>query len=31
MAQTIRNGLIDYVCQQLNEKQVDYIDLSTGG
>lgn len=25
------NGLIDYVCQKLNEKQVEYIDLQTWG
>jgi hypothetical protein len=25
------NGLIDYVCDKLNEKQVDYIDLQTWG
>ncbi len=26
-----QNGLIDYVCQKLNEKQVEYIDLQTWG
>jgi hypothetical protein len=26
-----QNGLLDYVCQKLNEKQVEYIDLSTWG
>ena len=26
-----QNGLIDYVCQKLNEKQVEYIDLVTWG
>jgi hypothetical protein len=26
-----QNGLIDYVCEKLNEKQVEYIDLSTWG
>ena len=25
------NGLMDYVCQKLNEKQVEYIDLATWG
>jgi len=25
------NGLLDYVCQKLNEKQVEYIDLATWG
>ena len=25
------NGLLDYVCQKLNEKQVEYIDLQTWG
>ncbi len=25
------NGLIDYVCEKLNEKQVEYIDLQTWG
>ncbi|MFN8422811.1 MAG: hypothetical protein U0470_05225 [Anaerolineae bacterium] len=24
-----QNGLMDYVCQKLNEKQVEYIDLQT--
>jgi hypothetical protein len=26
-----QNGLLDYVCEKLNEKQVEYIDLSTWG
>ena len=26
-----QNGLLDYVCQKLNEKQVEYIDLQTWG
>ncbi|MEO8083950.1 MAG: lamin tail domain-containing protein [Ardenticatenales bacterium] len=26
-----QNGLIDYVCQKLNEKQVEYIDLQSWG
>ncbi|MBK6768224.1 MAG: DUF11 domain-containing protein [Ardenticatenales bacterium] len=26
-----QNGLIDYICQKLNEKQVEYIDLQTWG
>ena len=26
-----QNGLIDYVCQKLNEKQVEYIDVQTWG
>ena len=26
-----QNGLIDYVCQKLNEKQVEYITLDTWG
>ena len=26
-----QNGLLDYVCQKLNEKQVEYIDLATWG
>jgi hypothetical protein len=26
-----QNGLIDYVCQKLNEKQVEYIDLADVG
>jgi hypothetical protein len=26
-----QNGLMDYVCQKLNEKQVEYIDLQTWG
>jgi hypothetical protein len=26
-----QNGLLDYVCQKLNEKQVEYIDLNTWG
>jgi hypothetical protein len=26
-----QNGLMDYICQKLNEKQVEYIDLQTWG
>jgi hypothetical protein len=26
-----QNGLLDYICQKLNEKQVEYIDLNTWG
>ncbi|MBK6767960.1 MAG: hypothetical protein IPG72_02800 [Ardenticatenales bacterium] len=26
-----QNGLLDYICQKLNEKQVEYIDLQTWG
>jgi hypothetical protein len=26
-----QNGLLDYVCQKLNEKQVEYIDVNTWG
>jgi uncharacterized repeat protein (TIGR01451 family) len=26
-----QNGLVDYVCQKLNEKQVEYIDVETWG
>ena len=26
-----QNGFLDYVCQKLNEKQVEYIDLQTWG
>ena len=26
-----QNGLLDYVCQKLNEKQAEYIDLQTWG
>jgi len=26
-----QNGLLDYLCQKLNEKQVEYIDLATWG
>ena len=26
-----QNGLLDYVCQKLNEKQVEYINLQTWG
>jgi hypothetical protein len=26
-----QNGLIDFICEKLNEKQVEYIDLSTWG